>query len=70
MLFFFKKNLTPEPWPDGELVFEQSSELDEDVDVGVMETELFPEMHIKKKKKKYINFSIKKRPLNRVSKYC
>lgn len=40
-LFF---SLTPEPWPDGEF-FEQSSELDEDVDVGVIETELFPEMH-------------------------
>lgn len=61
MLFFIVmllKNLTPEPWPDGELVFEQSSELDEDVDVGVMETGLFPEIHIFKKK--WINFSIKK----------
>lgn len=42
--FIYFLNLTPEPWPDGEL-FEQSSELDEDVDVGVMETELFPEIH-------------------------
>ena len=36
--------LTPDTCPEGELVFEQSSELDEDVDVGVIETELlFPE---------------------------
>lgn len=44
------KSLTPETCPEGELVFEQSSELDEDVDVGVIETELlFP-----KKKNVYI----------------
>lgn len=37
------RGLTPDTCPDGELVFEQSSELDEDVDVGVIETELlFP----------------------------
>lgn len=36
--------LTPDTCPEGELVFEQSSELDEDVDVGVIETELlFPD---------------------------
>lgn len=33
-------NLTPETCAEGELVLEQSSELDEEVDVGVMETEL------------------------------
>lgn len=32
--------LTPDTCAEGELVLEQSSELDEDVDVGVMETEL------------------------------
>lgn len=38
-----KDELTPDTCPGGELVFEQSSELDEDVDVGVIETELlFP----------------------------
>lgn len=36
--------LTPETCPEGELVFEQSSELDDEVDVGVIEIELlFPE---------------------------
>lgn len=48
LIVILLKHLTPEPWPDGELVFEQSSELDEDVDVGVMETELFPEIRILK----------------------
>lgn len=33
--------LTPDTCAEGELVFEQSSELDEEVDVGVMDTELF-----------------------------
>lgn len=33
-------DLTPDTCAEGELVLEQSSELDEDVDVGVMETEL------------------------------
>lgn len=38
-------SLTPDTCPEGELVFEQSSELDEDVDVGVIVTELlFPEI--------------------------
>lgn len=37
------KSLTPDTCPEGELVFEQSSELDEEVDVGVIEIELlFP----------------------------
>lgn len=36
-------NLTPDTCAEGELVFEQSSELDEEVDVGVIETALlFP----------------------------
>lgn len=39
-------SLTPDTCPEGELFFEQSSELDEDVDVGVIETELlFPRKH-------------------------
>lgn len=43
-----KSGLTPDTCPEGELVFEQSSELDEDVDVGVIVTELlFPEKKIK-----------------------
>lgn len=32
--------LTPDTCPEGEFVFEQSSELDEEVDVGVIVTEL------------------------------
>lgn len=35
--------LTPDTCAEGEFVFEQSSELDEEVDVGVIDTELlFP----------------------------
>lgn len=60
--FFYFLNLTPEPWPDGEL-FEQSSELDEDVDVGVMETELFPETH--ERNIEIITKPLKKKPVNK-----
>lgn len=42
-------SLTPDTCPEGEFVFEQSSELDEDVDVGVIVTELlFPGIQKKK----------------------
>lgn len=41
--------LTPDTCPVGELVFEQSSEFEEEVDVGVIETELlFPKRYIRK----------------------
>lgn len=48
ILIHGKQSLTPDTCPEGELFFEQSSELDEEVDVGVIETELlFPMENIK-----------------------
>ena len=42
--------LTPDTWVDGELFLEQSSELEEEVEVGVMGTALLLARRIKHKK--------------------